>query len=321
MKVGVLNMHQHMIPLFCMFLLLPSCAHKSRLIKKKIVTSPHAKQPAAEQHDQPALTVLIHGTKLVIRSSYYTHFNGEPDLKHVSAFISDEKMHESFTTLAASGSDMFEYDHLYFFGWSGKLRVKERDQAAEILYDKLISLSKAYFKQYGIKPAIRLVCHSHGGNLALTLARIHAQKQADITIDSLIVLACPVQLSTKDFADYPLFKQVYAFYSMFDFVQVIAPEIAHYIHNDKGELVDKKRCWFPFSARCFDRQSRVKQARITMNNHAVLHSAFTTIDFLRVLPDIIRTVDEVYAQHERAITQDHKEILCAIQRPAYGKYV
>lgn len=313
-------MRKHSMIIIVYIVLLPSCAHKSRLIKKNIlITSSVLSAPI--QDDQPAITILIHGTKLVIRSLYHTYFDGQADLKHVSAFVSDEKMHGMFTQLAESASELFTYDHLYFFGWSGKLCVKERDEAAIVLYDKLVKLADAYYEHYNRVPIIRLICHSHGGNLALTLARVHAQKQCNLVIDSLIVLACPVQLSTKDFVDCPLFRHVYALYSTLDFVQVIAPEIAHYIHNEKGELIDKKRCWFPFSARCFDKHASVKQARIKMNNHAVLHSSFATANFLRTLPHVIRAVDDAYAQHERAIIQDRKEVLCAIKQPVYGKYV
>jgi len=317
MKRCMLNVPKQTSMLIGCLLVLPSCTHKSHIIKKEICTYP-IEALSFEEIDKQVpthnsdITVFIHGTKLLMRSSYYKHFGGKPRLKQACAFSPDTKIDRLLKQLSFVAPDMFPYDNLYCFGWSGKLSVKERNNVTHVLYDQLVEISHTYYLTHRRKPTICLICHSHGGNIALSLACIHAQKQKNLTIDALITLACPVQLSTKNFVDCPLFKQVYSFYSTFDFVQVIAPEIVHYVHNEQGELICKKPCWFPFSSRRFDERPHVKQARIKMNKHAVLHSCFTKADFLQTLPQLMHAVDDAYTHQNQTVAPHKKEVLCAI---------
>jgi hypothetical protein len=64
-----------------------------------------------------------------------------------------------------------ENNHFYTFGWSGLLSQKRRRKESVRLYNSL-SEEIEKFKKSGIIPKVRLLSHSHGGNLSLTLAAI-----------------------------------------------------------------------------------------------------------------------------------------------------
>ncbi len=72
-----------------------------------------------------------------------------------------------------------EQNYFYTFGWSGLMSQHRRRLEAVRLYNGLCEeLEK--FKQKGITPKIRILAHSHGGNLCLNIAAInHAMKGTD----------------------------------------------------------------------------------------------------------------------------------------------
>ncbi|MBD3231853.1 hypothetical protein GF322_04290 [Candidatus Dependentiae bacterium] len=64
-----------------------------------------------------------------------------------------------------------ENNNFYTFGWSGLISQQRRRKEAIRFYNQLSKEIEKY-KQKGINPKIRIICHSHGGNLALNLAGI-----------------------------------------------------------------------------------------------------------------------------------------------------
>lgn len=108
----------------------------------------------------------------------------------------------------------------YAYGWSGLLNQYERKLAAIELYNRLVVLYEE-FKQAGIMPKVRLVSHSHGGNVGLNLAAVHevASKKASFIIDELIMYATPIQQETECFCFSPLFQKVFNIYSENDAIQ------------------------------------------------------------------------------------------------------
>jgi len=78
------------------------------------------------------------------------------------------KAYESFAELAEAGQ---QTNYFYTFGWSGLMSQKSRSFESIRLYNAL-SEELEHFKSRGITPKIRLICHSHGGNLSLNLAAI-----------------------------------------------------------------------------------------------------------------------------------------------------
>lgn len=64
------------------------------------------------------------------------------------------------------------HNDYYTFGWSGFMSKARRRSEAIRLYNALNELMASYAVR-GIKPKIRIIAHSHGGNLALQLAGIN----------------------------------------------------------------------------------------------------------------------------------------------------
>ncbi len=75
-----------------------------------------------------------------------------------------------------------EKHHFYTFGWTGLLSQRSRRFEAIRLYNGLSEeLSK--FHDKGIYPKIRLITHSHAGNLSLNLAAVQAVLHLDLFDD------------------------------------------------------------------------------------------------------------------------------------------
>lgn len=308
--------YQLLMPLFCV--LCTGCYRRARLIKKNISISYNAPtrrsiQKKISSDERPVITVWIHGTKFMRSDTYKKVFNGMPDIKHIKDFPSAHKVQFHMQLLHRDAPDLFDYNSLYLFGWSGRLSAHERYWAALILYQKLSALQQIYKQKFGVDPIIRLVTHSHGGNVALNLARIHALRKDSLIIDSLVLLACPVQHETKELVKSHLFKKIYALYSSLDMVQVMAPEFMYRMRDNEGSIIASCLRWIPFSHRCFDAHMPVRQAWVKINGHAIAHTSFTTTKFLRTLPLLLKTLDELYEEHGPVIESGEKEVLLHVK--------
>lgn len=299
------------------------CYHRAQVVKKRI--SMTYEQPP-ERHkpckpvakndtvaDDPVITVWVHGTKFVRSDTYRRVYNGIPDIKHIQEFPSEHGIQFQMCLLDRDAPTLFGYNNLYLFGWSGRLSTHERYGVAVILYQKLAALAESYRQKYGKEPRIRLVTHSHGGNVALNLARIHKKQKAQLTIDTLVLLACPVQHETKKLAESCFFSKVYAFYSSLDMVQVMAPEFVYKLRDDEDSIIGSCLRWIPFSNRSFEPHSCVRQAWIKMNGHGLMHSSFAHVKFLRTLPRLIEAVDALYQEHGKALCKGKKELLLHVR--------
>lgn len=304
-------MRTYYIVIFMCLLTLSGC-HKSRFIVKKVPLIASPETMVLSSTEPPPITVIIHGTKLFIGSFYRTYFNGKDGLKHASELPAHKFSYKLLKKLSACDSRMFPYEYMYYFGWSGLLSVKARDNAAEVLYDSLVEFSQTYYERHKVQPVIRLICHSHGASIGLSLARVHAQKRAQLSIHSLIMLACPVQWSISAFSHSPLFKNIYSFYACLDCVQIMAPEISQYIYDEPGQLIEKKRRGYLFSAQTFKGAVPIKQARIKMYHHTITHSDFMSDKFLCTLPQLLRAVDDIYDLYGNDIKYKSKEVVCSI---------
>jgi hypothetical protein len=140
-----------------------------------------------------------------------------------------------------------EINDFYTFGWSGLLSQTERRLDAIKLYDALSQIT-LYYSIKGIDSKIRMITHSHGGNVVLNMAAIHGTlnkynssdtrekmlvsqmsrlmanlpfvyKDKNLIIHSLCMFATPIQEETECFCFYPMFKKVYNFYSDNDNIQ------------------------------------------------------------------------------------------------------
>jgi hypothetical protein len=231
-------------------------------------------QQPSQSHTQtlPTITIWIHGAQPFKPNSYNL------GLKPAKAFREDDQLGQIAATLNKSDPIRFPFDNIYFFSWSGMLSFKERKSYSRILYEQLSALVKSYEQTYGTRPNIRIIAHSHGGNVALNLAKI---KDIPLVIDELILLACPVQDKTAALTQSKIFKKIYSLYSTLDVVQVIDPQGLYPCRFIKSI----------FSRQRFAPQENLLQVKVRINGHSFLHHEFHDTPFLTILSPLIDQLD------------------------------
>lgn len=165
------------------------------------------------------VTVFIHGTHL---GAYYVGkaLGMEDYVFHPDGLYSLEECSPAYRygkvalKIAQYGAQQFPQEHFYLFCWSGKLSHNARVLAAYQLHEAL----NALMKKYGNKCIITLITHSHGGNVALNLAEFRGA--ACYKIDTLVLLAVPVQEINQNYVDSSLFENVFSIYSRWDVTQI-----------------------------------------------------------------------------------------------------
>ncbi len=261
------------------------------LVKKNLdlthVHLPLRKPIVPVMHEQPIITVWIHGTRLFKLLAHpideYVHAAPPTGLHRATSLSHKHRLLAVAKSLATVAPDQFPLEHFYVFGWSGDLSFDQREAAAKKLYEELKTLVTHYRAKYDITPRIRLITHSHGGNVALNLAKF--QDPADgITIAQAILLASPVQKETCGYLCDPFFEKVYALYSTMDNLQVMDPQgMYKTTHNNTRHL--------EFSERRFAPHAKLRQAKIKVNGHGIPHIGFITRGFINYLPSIVDTLD------------------------------
>lgn len=108
----------------------------------------------------------------------------------------------------------------YTYGWSGLLSKTQRYIESEGLLLGIYQLIESY-KVRGIKPNIRVIGYSHGGNVCLNMAHMLEEEYPDLElcIDELILIGMPVQIETDSYSRSPLFKKIYNIFSTQDVIQ------------------------------------------------------------------------------------------------------
>lgn len=114
-------------------------------------------------------------------------------------------------------------NHVYYtFGWSGLLSQRMRTLEAKIFYNHLMK-ELGHFLEQPNRPKIRMVCYSHGANVALKIAEVDAEEhfadERKLIIDEMILVGAPVLTETDYLINNPMFKKIYHFYSYGDRVQ------------------------------------------------------------------------------------------------------
>jgi hypothetical protein len=206
-------------------------------------------------------------------------FHAPDGLIPAQAFASHFHLRAITETLAQADLNRYAPDSLFLYGWSGSLSFKERFNAAVKLYHDVEQLLKSYTMKHNKRPKLRIITHSHGGNVVLNMAKINKDYNA-FHIDELILLACPVQEETAHLTGDPFFKEVFALYSSFDILQIIDPQ-GLYNHNEPRPL---------FSQRTFPSAENTMQVKIKLNGRALFHSDFINLRFISLLPQIIDNI-------------------------------
>lgn len=231
-------------------------------------------------NEPPVVTIWVHGTKPQIPDAFYKigHYFFLPGLHHV-----DEQCDRYGPRGIIKGlkdSDYVDPKHLYFFGWSGKLNAQKRLEAAKILKENIEKLVQKYIEKYGVAPKLRIITHSHGGNVALNLAHELEDTQSDVVIDEMILLAPPVQSWTKEYVKSKNIGNIYNIYSEGDLIQT-ADLQGLQVHFNKDDVTDKPKL-FEQSKRTFDHHENLTQIQTEINGKNPWHITF--MDYYPPLP-------------------------------------
>lgn len=303
---------------FSIFILLsPGCIHRKQIDRQKLhITSPKIQHKKDSSSEPPPITIWVHGTLIFYKPSYHDIFDNKSLLIPAQSMPENHHFRMIAQAINASDPENFPLEEFYIFGWSGKLQDQERIAAAQILYDEITEITKKYIEKYHCLPKIRIIAHSHGGNVALNMATIKKPSHL-FKIESLILLACPVQGKTMHLISTPLFKRVYSLYSSLDIVQIIAPQFQR-IRAKKG--LQKKKCGvFPFSARIFPTYSHLTQVKIKINDFPISHTRFSTSQFAAILPSILHKLDTWHAESLAINKISKQKLLCIYSKKKWTK--
>ncbi len=226
--------------------------------------------------DGPA-TIFIHGTIFPVISRF-TH-----GVEYPTGLISymdcqgPNRLTRMAEILSTAAPEQFSLESFYFYCWPGKPTFEQRKLTAKDLY----TLLKMH------TGPVTIIAHSHGCNVALYLAQLAAQEENDsLSIDRLILCACPVQVATAHLVTSPIFNNIYSFYSTADLTQIIDPQGLY----EETKKVSKDAPLF--SQRLFEDAPNLIQTRILMDGHNPGHQSFVNPRFLRNLPFMISLLED-----------------------------
>ena len=297
--------------LFVSLIFLPACVHRRHIDRQKLYINLSAENAQITSPTPPSVTIWIHGTLMFYTPVYHQIFNGKSSLMPITTLPEKHHFRVLAETISEHDPEHFPMEEFYIFSWSGKLKQLEREQAAEKLLEEIIALREEYQKKYGLAPTIRIIAHSHGGNVALNMAKIRPFNSS-LLIKSLILLACPVQEKTMHLISTPMFNRVYSLYSSFDIIQVLAPQFrrlrAPYEYNPKHRKYHYK--FIPFSARLFPTYSHLTQTKIKINDYPISHTRFSTKEFTTLLPTILKKLDSWHDESLATNKMCKHKLLC-----------
>ena len=302
-------------------LVLSSCTHKKNIDKKSLYITPEPIESSSITENPPPITIWIHGTVFFKKPPLFEQFHKTPTLILASLLPEKGRFHRIADTIVQQDQEHFSIDEFYIFCWSGHFSIRERKAAAEKLYTEIIALTQQYEEKYHQYPTIRIIAHSHGGNLALHMAKIKTVT-SPLTIKSLILLACPVQEKTMHLIDTPMFQRIYSLYSSFDFVQILAPQLRRsdltkqpYFAKASKDKQKKRSYKIPaFSSRLFPQHPHVIQAKIKVNNFPITHTRFATTGFAEMLPKILYKLDSWDAADQKQHILHKYKLLCIYKK-------
>jgi len=283
--------YKHYLAALTLLSFLSGCMGKRNFVQKMLFMQSakreQDKQPNSvidQISEQPIVTIWIHGTKGILKrfrrinqvARFFTTLDGLRPIEDL-----DESMHHRLIGEALIESDPKNCTrgHVYLFGWSGTLSFEAREQAAHDLRIELDRLIQKYQTSYNYTPKIRIITHSHGGNVALNLAAIKNDYGTNFVIEELILLACPVQDQTEPYTQDPLFKHIYSFYSNRDLFQIFDPQGAYPDQKDKAQSF--------LSRRRFKPHGNITQVKIKINQRALSHVEFMMNRFIRMIPYVM----------------------------------
>jgi len=290
------------------------CSRQQHFFRRKLYFT---KNNLCIKHQDPStITVWVHGARPFADNTYNLGLKQLPefDPKNELAIIAD--------ALIKSDPITFNPRMFYIFSWSGSLDFEERKKAAEFLYSELNQQISLFKKEHGFAPKIRLLAHSHGGNVALNLALI---PHNTLEIDELLLLAVPVQNYNKELIASSLFKRIFSLYSTIDLPQVIDPQGIY--TNSRAESF--------FSGQRFAPCHNLMQVKVKINGAACRHLQFNAEPMLTILSPILDQLNQWINEipTEKLLDKKNKFMLSAYTNgrkppkgkkylnPKYGKHI
>lgn len=239
------------------------------------------------QNSAPTITIWVHGSKTLPTALYkFVGFDMPLGLNPANTLIKTHQPKRFIDTLC-NNDQLIAKEHLYLFGWHGALEPSLRKSEAQKLYTAIEQLLTEYKKTHDCTPAIRIITHSHGGNLALNLAHVADERGShSFTIAELILLACPVWDVNKACIDHALFERVYNLYSNLDILQCIDPQGRYDVSQQLGNTP-------LFSDRRFDPHAKLIQAEIDCL-FPTQHGLFLFRPFLPNLQQVKQLIDQEF---------------------------
>lgn len=238
------------------------------------------------------ITVYVHGTLFNWRNILATipvasQLTYVPDgLTLVKNLDKEAIAHSLARDFCKKDSKRFVYDNFYAFGWSGKWSFEERDKSSKFLSEELVKISSEYEQENGIKPVIRIVTFSHGGNVALGMAS-YLPKNFEVEV---ICIGCPIQPETENWMVSDCFSKIYVISSLNDIIQVSDPiNIYRNMRRDNAQQLLSKR----FSD--YD-GTKLKQACVSVNGTYLGHYELFQL-FNKHVPAVLNRLDALSEIH------------------------
>lgn len=237
------------------------------------------------QSKSVVINVWVHGTYpfMNIVASKHSPFRSwiytEEGLSLAKNLPYSYYFHNLAYELQARNMQEYDVNHFYTYGWySSKVRPNHRREEGEKLYRALEELLTTYQNTYD-QIKLRVVGFSHGGNVVLHFMQNMPFVTENIETE-IVLLATPIQESTRLFVNKNCVSRVYSFYSDSDWIQRI----------DMQKFHCDAPCHCPvLSNRTFQDSDRVIQIRLKINGQFIGHNTYRSI--VKHLPNMIRFVD------------------------------
>lgn len=218
---------------------------------------------SVESKQRKKITVFVHGTLPPLINLILYEIDIPKGLSKA------QKLNKAFfqgnvpALLDKADHKNFPLENAYVFGWPGTFMPSARYDAAKELYHELKNLDGD----------ITLIGHSHGGSVALNVAKVADEhNDKSFKIENLILLGAPVQAKTKEFVISPRFKNVISFYSPIDWLQICDPQ-GLYVEN----------CSL-FSERNWPKEYNIQEIQVSYGKRDSWHLEFIEEKFLTHLP-------------------------------------
>ena len=262
------------------------------LVTTLLASTVFTEKKLPEKNTVPTITIWVHGSKTLPAALYKLVGFDMPLGLNPAHTLTKPHQPKRFIDTLCKNIQLINKDHLYLFGWPGALEPSLRKSEAQKLYTAIEQLLSTYKKKYSCTPAIRIITHSHGGNLALNLARVaDEQGSQSFTIAELILLGCPVWDANETCIDHAIFERMYNLYSNLDILQCIDPQGRYDVSQQLGNTP-------LFSGRRFDTHEKLIQVHIDCL-FPTQHGLFLFRPFLPNLQQVKKLMDQEYSSGKK----------------------